>query len=98
MIVPTRNYDIHQEGTPVPIIQEPRLYLCGFGSRTGGRFAPGHDQRHLGQCLNRISAGDPTGADDFEQDNPGHAERYEMDCLRANVGKKRELLRRCFWG
>ncbi len=33
----------------------------------------------------------------MEQYIPGHAERYYMDCLRDNVGQKREVLRRCFW-
>ena len=78
--------------------RKPNLCRCGCGSRTAGRFAPGHDQRHLGQCLDRISAGDPTGADDLEQDNPGHAKHYDMACLRANVGQKREELRKCFRG
>jgi hypothetical protein len=72
--------------------------LCGCGSLTYRRFAPGHDQRYLGHCLSRISAGDPTGSDDMEQYIPGHAERYDMDCLRANVGQTREVLRTCFRG
>ena len=72
--------------------------LCGCGSLTYHLFAPGHDMRYLGQRLNRISAGDPTGIDDMEQNIPGHAERYDIVCLRANVGQTRDVLRKCFWG
>jgi hypothetical protein len=54
--------------------------------------------RCLGQCLNRVSAGGITGADDMEQNIPGHADRYDMHCLRANVGQTREVLRTCFRG
>jgi hypothetical protein len=68
---------------------------CSCGSLTYRTFAQGHDQRYLGQCLDRISAGDSTGADDMEQYIPGHAEHYEMGCLRDNVGQKREVLRTC---
>ena len=82
----------------MPITRELKLCHCGCGSLTGSRFAQGHDQRYLGQCLERISAGDPTGADDMEQYIRGHAERYDMDCLRASVGKERDVLRRCFTG
>jgi hypothetical protein len=82
----------------MPTIQKPIPCLCGCDRLTGGRFAPGHDMRHRGQCLDRLSAGDPTGADDLEQDNPGHAENYDMVCLRDNVGQTRKVLGRCFRG
>jgi hypothetical protein len=87
-----------QEGTPMPTNQEPKYCLCGCGTHTRRRFAPGHDMTHLKQCLDRISANDPTGADDLEKDNPGHADRYDMGCLRANIGQKREVLQQCFRG
>jgi hypothetical protein len=79
----------------MPTTPEPKPCLCGCGSLTYRRFAPGHDMRYLGQCLDRIAAGDPTGSDDMEQHIPGHAELYDMACLRASVGQKRELLPQC---
>jgi hypothetical protein len=81
-----------QEGTPMPTTQEPRLCACGCGDRTFNLFAPGHDQRYRGHCLDRISAGDATGADDMEHYIPGHAKHYDMVCLRNNVGQNRKLL------
>jgi hypothetical protein len=82
----------------MPTTSDLKPCLCGCGALTYRRFAPGHDQRYLGQCLNRISAGDPTGPADMEQYIPGHAGRYDMGCLRANVGRTRAVLRQCFLG
>ena len=81
----------------MPSIAEPKPCLCGEPdciSRTG-LFAPGHDQRYLGQCLDRISDGDATGADDMEQHIPGHVRHYDMDCLRDSVGQDRQTLPQC---
>jgi hypothetical protein len=69
----------------MPTSQQPTLCLCGCGTLTGRLFAPGHDQRYRGQCLYRFSEGDRTDADDLEQYIPGHAERYDKDCLRGDV-------------
>jgi len=84
----------------MPTIQEPTLCLCGCGlsPSTGRQFAQGHDMRYRGQCLERISGGDPTGADDMEQHIPGHAALYDMVCLRDKTGQKRAMLRQCFRG
>jgi hypothetical protein len=57
----------------MPTSQEPTPCLCGCGTLTDRLFAPGHDQRSPGQCLDRFSASDRSGADDLEQYIPGHA-------------------------
>jgi hypothetical protein len=84
----------------MPTTSESQPCLCGTPGCVSltGLFAPGHDQRYRGQCLNRICGGDPSGADDMEQFIPGHAEHYDMDCLRAHVGQSRKVLSRCFRG
>lgn len=69
--------------------------LSGCGRETRKRFAPGHDQRHLGQCLRRLSEGDLRGADELEQQNPGHAQNYDMACLRRGVGQTSKELAQC---
>lgn len=72
--------------------------LCGCGLLTRRRFAQGHDMRYLGQCLDRISKGQSTGVNDMVLFIPGHAERYDMDCLRANLRQSRKVLQGCFRG
>ena len=65
----------------MPTIQEPGLCVCGCGDRTFNLFAPGHDHRYRGHCLDRISAGDATAADDMEHYIPGHAKHYDLSLL-----------------
>jgi hypothetical protein len=72
------------------------LCLCGSGTLAGRLFAPVHDQRYRGQCLDHFSAGDRTDADDLEQFIPGHAARYDKDFLRNDVDRKHDVLPQCF--
>jgi hypothetical protein len=69
--------------------------LCGCGKSCENKFAQGHDMTYLGQCLNRLSTGDSSGADDLEHEIPGHAKHYDMACLRRKLGRTRKELAKC---